>query len=259
MLKNTLKPLMKFKIEPAEQITNKKAFSLNYLLGVSMLYMALMILSGTTVYKIITIGYYIGPAGILVTPFIYSLSNVTTEVYGYAVARNMMWWFVISSFVFTFGGSVLSVLPSPQDFHEQHAFNVIFGSMPIVFIAGTIGTIFGISFNNYVVSKLKIHMNSKKYWIRSFISTAGGEILYNFIAYPIMWYHKVPFDIFIKIFISVTLFKMATTCVVWPLECLFAAFLKKKEGINTMDYNVKYNIFHFSVHKYKKPSLKIVK
>lgn len=245
---------------PTQQNNATTKFSYNYLLGVAMIYMTFMILSGITVYKLIDIGWFIIPAGLIVIPFTYSISNVTTEVYGYVVARNMMWWFTIASAFFAFFGFLLSHTPSPKDFQYQKAFMLILGNMPVVFIAGIIASVCGISFNNYSVSKLKKYLNGRKYWLRSIITTASGEIMYNFIAYPIMWYGHTTLKIFFHIFICASVFKIAMTSLVWPFECLFASFLKNREGVNVMDYNVNYNPFIFKIDSSnKKTNLRVIK
>lgn len=232
----------------------------NYLLGIGMFYMMLMILSGLLVYKIIAIGPFMSGAGILVTPLLYCISNVVTEVYGYQVGRNMMWWFIIISAVFTIFAGTLIRIPSPSDFLHQPAFDLLLGSMPRVFIAGTIGILCGISINNFLVSKLKIIMNGKKYWLRSVTSTCGGEITYNLIAYPIMFFHYVTLNEYVHIIISATVFKITTTLLCWLPECIFAQYLKIKENINVFDYNVSYNIFRIKLsNPSHKPHLKVVK
>lgn len=234
-------------------------FRYNYLLGLAMSYMMFMILSGITIYKSVNFGWFIMPAAVLVTPFIYSISNITTEVYGYLIARNMMWWFIIVSAIFTSFGFLIIHTPSPQNFANQYAFNLILGNMPIVFVAGIIGSIGGISFNNYVVSKYKVLLNGRKYWLRSILSTAGGEMVYNLIAYPLMFIGHTSTAEFFHILISVSLFKITTTALIWPLECLSAAWLKRKEGISMIDKGVNYNIFRFRINQPQRPKLKIVK
>jgi len=224
-----------------------------------MLYMSFSILSGLTVYKLFAIGPFLLPAGIFTTPLTYCLSNVTTEVYGYPVGRNLMWWFVISSTIFTCLAFLLINLPSPPSFKFQSAYDVILGSMPRIYFAGICGTIAGMNVNNYLVSKFKILMNGNHYWLRSILSTCGGEIIYNLIAYPIMLLWKIPLPDLAHIFFSVTLFKIATTTLFLVPECLLARYLKIKERINVFDYNVNYNLFKFKLRDNSQLKLKIVR
>lgn len=247
-------------INTISKLSQESKFTYNYLIGMAMLYMALTILSGLSVYKLVILGPFLFPAGIFTTPLTYCLSNVTTEVYGYPVGRNMMWWFVVSSTVFTCLAFLLIHLPSPLEFKHQPAFDLILGSMPRIYIAGTIGTIIGMNVNNYLVSKFKIKMEGKHYWLRSIISTSGGEIAYNFIAYPMMMLWKVPLIDLMHIFISVTIFKIFTTSIFLLPECLLANYLKVNEKINVFDFNVNYNLFKFKIHEDShKSKLSIIK
>ncbi len=132
--------------------------------------------------------------------------------------------------------------------------------MPRVAIAGIIGTICGFSFDNYLVSKLKKWVNGKKYWLRGAVSTSGGEIIYNLIAYPLMYIGIVDKLELLHIFISVTIFKIIMTMVFITPECFLARYLKIKEKVNVFDYKVNYNIFRvrFSTEA-KNTSLTVVR
>lgn len=248
------------RVDSVSTLPRVSNFTYNYLIGIVMIYMMLSILSGLTVYKLVLIGSILLPAGIFTTPITYCLSNVTTEVYGYPVGRNLMWWFVFSSTIFTVLSFVLIHLPSPPDFKYNDSYNLILGSMPRVFIGGTIGTIIGINTNNYLVSRFKIKMGGKHYWLRSIISTCGGEIMYNLVAYPIMMLGRMSFHDLTHIVFFCTVFKITTTAVFLAPECLLAHYLKIKEKINVFDHDVKYSIFKFKLFdESKKPSLVVVK
>lgn len=250
-----------FKFQNVDDLPRTGNFRYNYLLGMAMLYTMLQLLSGLMIYKIVEIGSFIAPVAVFTTPLTYCLSNVTTEVYGYKVGRNMMWWFLFMSTIFTLMSTLMIHIPSPASFKHQVSFNLIFGSMPRVYLAGILGTLYGLSFNNYVVSKLKLIMDGKRYWLRSILSTCGGEIVYNLIAYPIMFLGRVPLDQLLHIFICVTLFKISTTAFFLLPECWLANFLKYREKINVFDDKNSYSIFGFSFFsdKSKKPNLELVK
>ncbi len=224
-------------------------FRYNYLLGISMMYIMFPLISGLLIYKPMQYGWFLAPVGILLNPFIYSISNVTTEVYGIDISRNMMWWFLILSPVFIFVSYLLINLHSPPSFHDQHAFSLIFSAMPRVCIAGVIGSLVALHFNNVAVSKLKILFKGKNYWFRSIIGTCGGEIVYNIVAYPIMYIYIYQYRDILHIVISVTIFKVVMTIALVPIEYFAQAWLKSKENSDAYDYNVSYNILRFFANK----------
>ena len=232
-----------------EKITYRPRFIFNYLCGLSMAYMMFMLISGTTVLKLISLPFFTLSAGVLFVPFIYSCSNMMTEIYGYAISRNMLWWYVFVSFIFTLFGMLIAYLPVPISFTNNAIYKFILGSMPRIFLAGTLGTICGLTTNNIIVSKLKKKLNGYHYWLRSIVSTCGGELVYNIIAYPIMFFGLVTIHQFINIFISVSLFKLLMTACVWPLECYIARKLKFLEQTNVYDFDIIYSIFHLSIKK----------
>jgi hypothetical protein len=87
----------------------------------------------------------------------------------------------------------------------------------------------------------------------------GGEMVYNIIAYPIMWFGHTSLKGFFYIFISTALFKIIITTTIWPFECYFAALLKKREGINKIDWGISYNIFRLKISDGERPQLRIVR
>ena len=208
--------------------------------------MFFMLICGVTVFRLVNFYFLILPIGIVFTPILYSIGNITTEIYDYPVVRNMMWWFIMISAIFTLLSTLVTLCPSISSFNENTGYQLMLGSMPIVFIAGILGTIVGMTFNNKIVSKLKIKLAGYHYWLRAIISTAGGELVYNGIAYHIMYFNKVNIYHFIAIFLSVSIFKLVTTLFVWPIECLIENKLKLTEKVNIFDYDVNYNIFKFS-------------
>lgn len=249
--------LEKTRLPHIEKDDSSACLKSSYLLGLGMLYMMFPMVSGLLIYKIVAIGIFMAPAGIFINPIVYCLSNVTTEVYGYEIARNMMWWFIISSITFVILAATLIKLPSSPNFAHQGAYDLIFGSMPRVCLAGIIGTVVSLSFNNYFLSKLKIKLQGKAYWLRSILSTSPGEILYNLIAYPIMFLGTMPLENLVYIFLSVSCFKIGMTFFFTPAEWFLANYLKNKERINVFDYGVDYRIFRFKLSK-NRPELKAV-
>lgn len=224
-------------------------YKCNYLCALAMIYMLFMILSGMTVYKILDLWGVTIPVAVLSVPFIYGSSNVITEVYGFPVARNMIWWYVVTSFIFTSLSLVLSYMPGNLPTIGIESYHLVLGSMPIIFIAGTIGTFIAMNINNQVVSKLKRRLDGYHYWFRSLVSTAGGELVYNAIAYPIMFFGTMSLYNFIGIVVNVSMFKLLMTAVICPLECFFVVLLKKAERINVFDFDVNYSVFRTSIRK----------
>lgn len=221
----------------------------NYIIGIAMMYIMFPLLSGLLVYKPIQYGWFVCASGIILNPFIYSISNVTTEVYGIDVSRNMMWWFLILSPIFIIIAFILAHQHSPDTFHDQYSYDLIFGAMPRVCIAGIIGSLVALHTNNMIVSKFKILYKGKSYWVRSVVGTCGGEIVYNLIAYPLMYLNVYAYRNIFQIFVSVTIFKIVMTVILVPIECLLQLYLKSKEKTDVYDYDVSYNVFQFLVNK----------
>ena len=71
---------MKFQdVNEIDNLPRNGSFHYNYLLGIAMGYMMLMIISGILIYKIVKIGFFVGPASIGAAPLTYCLSNAATK------------------------------------------------------------------------------------------------------------------------------------------------------------------------------------
>jgi uncharacterized integral membrane protein (TIGR00697 family) len=244
---------------PQIKNNSSKEFRHSILLGLVMFYMMFSMLSGIMIHKIIHVSLFAFPIGVFINPLTYAISNVVTETYGYPVSRCLMWWSIIVSSIFATVSFFLSFIPSSIP-ELDYFYARTFGFMPLIFIAGTVGTICGLSINNYIVSKLKISFNGKTYWLRTLMSVWPGELVYNIVAYPIMYFLKYSCTEIITLILSVTLVKFFMTLFFLYPECLLVRHIKEKEKINTFDYDISYNIFVFSTNmkKNEKPELKLI-
>src|SRR5438552_2766771 len=90
-----------------------------YLTFLCMLYMTIKLTTVVLIYKIITIGPFSASASTLVIPFWFVMGDVITEVYGYKVARHMIWMAIICQFIFAFACAGLIALHAPIGWSHQ--------------------------------------------------------------------------------------------------------------------------------------------
>src|SRR5687767_15417705 len=77
-------------------------------------------------------------AGVLFFPISYVFGDVLTEVYGYARARKVVWTgFGALIFASLMSWVVLAFPPSPE-WHEQAAFETVFGGTPRIALASLV-------------------------------------------------------------------------------------------------------------------------
>ena len=194
--------------------------------------------------KVISLGPFTLPAAIFVFPISYIFGDVLTEVYGYRTARRVIWLGFICNLVFVFFAWIGQILPSASFWGDQQAYENILGIAPRILAASFCGYIVGEFANSYVLSRMKIFTKGRWLWTRTIGSTIIGQALdtslFITIGYigtgatigTMIWNHWVC--------------KVAIEVIFTPVTYLIVNWLKRKEGIDTYDYQTKYNPFTIS-------------
>ena len=133
-------------------------------------------------------------------------------------------------------------LPHPGYWENQDAYSVVMGTTPRVCAASFAGYLFGEFSNSMILSKLKVKTKGKNLWVRTILSTLVGEGFDSVIFIMISFWGTMENSVVLKMILFQYLFKVAYEIIFTPVTYLVVNTIKKKEGIDTFDYNVKYNL-----------------
>ena len=183
---------------------------------------------------------------VVIFPISYIINDLLTEVYGYKRAMNVIWLgFVMSAFV-ALAAHVVSILPMPI-YEESQAiaqnFNSLFGMIPRTTAASLLAFILGSYMNSIVLSRMKIATKGKGFGWRAIASTVAGELSDSVIFYPLAFLGIMPLKAILSIIVTQVTVKTLYEIVILPVTAFISKKLKQKEGIDTFDYDVKYNPF----------------
>ena len=183
---------------------------------------------------------------VVIFPISYIINDLLTEVYGYRKAMKVIWMgFAMSAFVALAAGLV-SILPAPIYEDSQavaDSFNSLFGLIPRTTAASLIAFILGSHMNAWVLSKMKIATKGKGFGWRAIASSLAGELSDSIIFYPLAFIGTMPFKTILSIIVTQVTVKTLYEVVILPVTAVISRKLKQKEGIDTYDYDVKYNPF----------------
>lgn len=212
-----------------------------------MLYMTIKLTTVVLIYKIISIGSFSASASTLVMPFWFVMGDIITEVYGYKVAREMIWIAIICQFLFAFFCTGLVSLNAPLGWSHQEAYDQVLGKLPRVTLASFFAIIAGAFVNAYTISKWKIFLHGKHFWLRSLAASSVGELFFTMVAYFTEFIGIVPISKLLHLMIISYVIKLILNPIL-VIPSSFAAFiLKKLEGIDTYDIGVNFNPFKLSL------------
>jgi uncharacterized integral membrane protein (TIGR00697 family) len=194
--------------------------------------------------KVVNLGWLTVPAAIFVFPMSYIFGDVLTEVYGYRVARRVIWLGFGCNLIFVFFAWVGQVLPPAAFWGGQEAYQSILGFTPRLLAASFCGYLAGEFANSFVLSRMKILTRGRWLWSRTIGSTVVGQGLDTTIFITLAFIGTgatVPVMI-----LSHWVAKVGIEAICTPATYAIVNRLKEKEGIDTYDYKTSYNPFILS-------------
>ena len=153
----------------------------------AMIFVATLLISNAIAVKIIVIGGFILPAGIICFPIAYIFGDTLTEVYGYAKTRSVIWWgfFCLAGMSLFFW--LATLLPAAPFWTNQESFSKLFGFIPRIAASSFVAYLIGEFLNSLVLSKIKIRTKGRHFWLRAVASTIVGQAadstVFNFLAF----------------------------------------------------------------------------
>jgi len=191
--------------------------------------------------KVIDLGPFTLPAAIFVFPLSYIFGDVLTEVYGYRVARRVIWLAFGCNLIFVFFTWIGQILPIASFWEGQGAYEHILGFAPRLLAASFCGYLVGEFVNSFILARMKIITKGRWLWSRTIGSTIVGQGLDTSIFITLAYIGTgSPVATMI---LHHWFFKVGIEAVCTPATYAIVRWLKKKEGIDTYDYDTRYNPF----------------
>lgn len=193
--------------------------------------------------KLISVGGLILPAAIIVFPISYIFGDILTEVYGYRWARKVIWlgfFCNLLAVLAIWGGGLLP--PAPV-WDGQQAYASILGYAPRLLGASFLAYLVGEFANSFVLAKMKIRTKGRWLWTRTIGSTIVGQGLDSAVFIVVAFAGTQPWGILGTIILTHWLVKTGYETVATPFTYAVVGYLKRKEKIDTYDYDTNFNPF----------------
>jgi uncharacterized integral membrane protein (TIGR00697 family) len=213
---------------------------------ITALFVTCLITANIIIAKQISVGPMILPAAIIIFPISYIISDILTEVYGYSVARRVIWLGFICNLFAVIAIWIGGILPSAPSFQAQSAYELILGSTPRFLLASFLAYLAGEFSNSYVLSRMKVATRGKWLWSRTIGSTIVGQGIDTVIVLIISFAGVLPWSVLGIMILSHWMFKSAYEIIATPLTYLVVNYLKKKELSDVYDYDTNYNPLRIS-------------
>jgi len=229
-----------------------KIMPYKFILFIAMLFVTVDLAAVSVAYKMVSLNFLfaINSGATFIFPMTYALGDVIAEVYGYNMARKLIWLSLFLQFVFASLVTIVIHLPNPVYWDGGHAYLLVFGSVIKFVLAGTVANLVSNFMNVYIVSKLKIPFEGKLFWLRSLLSTVVSGFFLVAIIIAIGFSGKE-----LNLAQSWIMFKST-----YSLELLYAfilvvpaalttKFLKRAENVDVYDNDTNFNPFNFKINQ----------
>ena len=210
---------------------------------IAVAFVTCLIVSNITAVKLINMADFILPGAIVIFPITYIIGDVLTEVYGYAKARRVIWLgfganiFAVATF------ALVGVLPAAGFWGAQDAYDSILGATPRILAASMAAYLVGEFSNAYVLARLKVATEGRHLWVRTIGSTLVGQSLDSTIFVVIAFTGIIPTEALIMVIVTQAVAKTAYEALATPLTYVVVGWLKRAEGIDTFDRDIRFNPF----------------
>ena len=220
----------------------KRSVSVLFMLA-GILFAICLLISNILATKIILIGSWAAPAGVLIFPIAYIINDVIVEVWGYRKARLIIWSGFAVNILAVLFFSLAMVIPAAPFWHNQEAFNTILGNTPRIVAASLMAYLTGSFLNAIIMSKVKVLMKGKNFSVRAILSTLVGETADSMIFILVAFAGILPLNALVVMIFTQALIKTVYEILVLPFTIVVVNWVKRVEGSDIYDNEVSYNPF----------------
>ena len=213
----------------------------NALVVVVALFVTTLITANITAVKLIGLFGLVLPAAVIVFPISYICGDVLTEVYGYRVARRVIWLGFLCNLLAVAAIYLGGILPAAPFWQDQGAYEAILGYTPRILVASFLAYLVGEFANSYVLARMKIATDGRWLWSRTIGSTLVGQGLDSLVFILLAFAGTIPLGAMISAVVAQWLVKSAYEALATPLTYAVVNRLKRTEDIDVYDRDTNFN------------------
>lgn len=225
-----------------------------WLMIFSSLFITALVVSNIVAVKLIALGPLVLPAGVIVFPISYILGDVLTEVYGYAIARRIIWTGFFANLVAVIFIAISIHIPPVQFWQVNHfssaaesqqAFAAVLGFSPRLLVASFTAYLVGEFLNAFVMARLKVKTRGRFLWVRTIGSTIVGEGADSFIFIAVAFGGLYAAPALLGTALSQWVFKTGYEILATPITYWVINHVKKAENMDVFDEKTNFNPLKF--------------
>ena len=178
-------------------------------------------------------------------PFVYILADILTEVYGYAVARRVLWYCIFAQVLMTAIFQFVIFYPPSAVMTNNQSYVDVLSTAPRLVLFGTLAMFAGDIANNYVLAKMKVWTDGRYMSARFVTSTVCGQMVNTAVFYVFGLWGMIPTRLLTKSIVVASLTKVSVELLLLPLTLKVSLWLKRIENIDYFDKGTNFNALKF--------------
>lgn len=231
---------MEYRTEPYRQY--KLYFTL------AAIYITVQLACNILVYKIVSLGSIFTPASAIIFTIDYAFGDIIAEVYGYQLARQLIWLNILCQYLFAVLLTIGIHLPSPDFWKLQSSYDVVFGNAIRQALGSTVAVVASAFINAYIISKTKIMLKGKYFWLRCLTASGIAEGTLVAIAYMTIFIGKYSVSYIFIAILTAWGIKLVCSAIFSLPAAILTRFLKLYEGIDIYDIRTNFNPFSLKIN-----------
>ncbi|WJF90986.1 queuosine precursor transporter [Paraburkholderia bonniea] len=245
---------------PPHDSPQKKQQITRSVLMLAMLFVAFLVVSNVTGFRVIQLHLGLSlagigetvqfPAALVVFPMTYLFSTLITEVYGYRTSRLVIWGGLTVNFALVLGMWAASLLPVAPEWALQNkaalaGYDLLVSNFSRTFFASTVAYFCGEFVNTTLLAKLKVASSGKYLWGRVLFSAGWAITIDSAIFCTLLFFGVMPGrEIAAMILFQITV-KAIYELALLPVTTHVSGWLKKFDKVDYYDFNTRFNPFAF--------------
>ncbi len=217
-----------------------------YLILIAMFYATASVAADVVAFKF---SYFLGFAqsgATILFPLTYVLGDITAEVYGWHIAKQVVWFGLAAEILFTLLIKLNLHLPPAPIGVYQNEYADIFNGLGLFVMAGVISNTVGGLLNVYFISRWKVLTKGRFFWLRSIGSTCISELILIGMTMAIAFLPVLNINSTLSLFVHAYCLEIIYALIFAVPAQLIVNLLKKSEGIDEYDIGVSYNPFRLN-------------
>jgi len=202
-----------------------------------------LLISNLAASKIVTVFSISAPSAIFLFPLTYIINDCIAEVWGFRKARLMIWLAFGMNFLSVLFYQLVIVLPPAPFWTEQAAFSTVLSQTPRIAMASFLAFLTGSFLNAYIMSKMKLAMNGRKFSVRAIVSTIAGETADSAIFITIAFAGYLTVQQIVMMILTQAAFKTLYEIVILPVTQRIVVYIKRVENTDAYDTDISYSIW----------------